>query len=169
MASYDLNLVFCTEAQVQAAGGYTWTTSDTPDDTKVYTFAQWACGQIVLLTTKAGSTQSPPASGIGDVHLRNTLVEANAVGAAYMAWRTMAKGGDPHAKQMRDQLREDWIRFIGGTAANGTEVTGSIAEAVEIATGGNLARTDETAGIVVFPAAATATTLGRRFTDADRD
>lgn len=168
MASYDLALVFCTEAEVFAAGGYTWDTTSLPTDTQVYTFAQWACGEIVLATASAGTRYAPAASGISDVALRNTLVQANAVGAAYQAWAVMARGGDPMAVEMRDQLRERWVRFIGGTAANGQEVTGSIVAAVTTAATALAVRTDESDGFTEFPDEDT-NTLSRVFTSADED
>lgn len=168
MTTYNLNLIFCTEAQIFNAAGYTFTSNDTPDTDELYEFGQWAANAISLRTEKAGSRYDPPASGISDVALRGEIVEANAVGAAYRAWRVMAKGGDPHAIQMRDQLREDWIRLIGGTSANGEEITGSIFDAIEISAGGILARSDETAGIASLPTV-TSRELSRTFTDEDVD
>lgn len=170
MATYNLNTTFCDESDVFAAAGYTYTSADTPTDSQVYLFAQWAAGQIVLVTDRAGSRYTPPASAISDEFFRRTLIEANAVGAAYRARAIQAAGGDPHIIQLRDQLREMWIRYVGGTAANGEEVEGLIAELVEAAAAVPAIRTDETEGYTQFPSTtATAPTLGRTFTDSDVD
>lgn len=169
MATYDTNLVFCTEAQVFAVGGYTWTTTSEPTDTEVYTFAQFAAGEITLATDRAGARYSPPASGVSDVALRNVLQSANATGAAYRAWRVTAIGGDPDAIKMRNQLREDWIRFIGGTSASGEEVVGAIVGAVQAASSVLAVRTDQTDGYTQFPATTSTTTLARPFAMTDVD
>ena len=169
MAAYDLTLVFCSEAQVFNAGGYRWTDDDTPTDVDVYEFAQQAAGDISMVTLGAGSRLDPPASGISDVGLRNIVVRANAVGAAYYAWTVMAKAGDEDALDTRNQYREQWIRYIGGTAANGKEVQGTIPTAVATTASTFLGRNDETGGHVKFPSSGTAKTLDRPFTDADVD
>jgi len=169
MATYSTSLVFCTEEQVFNVAGYTFTGNDTPTDAQVYEFAQQAAGEITLKTKEAGSRLDPPASGISDVALRNVIVRANAVGAAYFAWMVMAKGGDPHAISMRDHLREQWVRLIGGTTASGTDTSGLISTTVATSAGSGLVRTDQTAGYVGFPTGTTSETLGREFAESDVD
>jgi len=167
--AYVGTLVFCTEAQVFAGGGHTWTATSTPNVDQVYQFAQWAAGQITLATDKAGSRCAPPSSGISDVALRNVLESANATGAAYRAWRTMAKGGDAFAVDMRDQLREDWLGFIGFYNDSGEFVPGQIHGALAAAANIPAVRTDETDGFTQFPATGEAITLGRLHAESDVD
>lgn len=167
MATYVDTLVFCTEAQVFAVGGYTWTTTSNPTDTQVYQFAQFSCGDIVLATDRAGSRQDPPASGISDVALRNVLQRANAVGAAWQAWRVMATGGDEDAIKMRDSLYTEWRYLVGDGKPDGNP--GVIGQQIGAATTVLAVRTDESDGYTQFPSESTTVTLGREFAETDVD
>lgn len=169
MADYDTSLVYCAESDVFAASLYTWTSASEPTDTQVYGFARSAASFVVQATRRAGAETLPPASGISDEFTRQQLVHANAVGAAYFAWRAAARSGDQYAVDMRDRLYEEWIQHIGGMNSAGHQVEGSIVTTLEAVNDVLVLHGDELDGHSDFPTGETSETLDRRFTVHDVD
>lgn len=169
MATYDLDLVYCTQADVFAVGRMEWTATTRPTDEEVYGFARAAKGLVHQATRRAGSDFAPPASAIADDSTAQQLVHANAVGAAYFAWRAGSTVGDPRAIAMRDQLREDWIQLVGGMNSAGHQVRGTIQDTLEAVNGVLVMHSDLTDGVTQFPDYQTPETLSRRFTTQDVD
>lgn len=150
--AYDTTKAFCTEQDVFDFGGFTWTSVGTPTASAVQGFAYAKASAIVEMTQRAGQRIEPPTSGVADAHLASTLVEANAKGAAYEAWRVMASNTpDDFAIQQRDQLRADWLSFIGFYNDSGEWVRGSIELAIESAARARVIANDVTGGETILP------------------
>ncbi len=169
MAVYDVALVYCAESDVYAVGRYTWTPQTTPSAIQVYGFAQSAAAEVAQATRRAGAETLPPASGIVDVFTRQFLINANAVGAAYFAWRAAAAVGDKFAIEMRDSLREDWIQLVGGMNAAGHQIEGTIVTTLQAVNNVLVMHNDQLDGFSSFPPTVPAETLVRKFSSSDVD
>ena len=171
MPTYDTSRAYCVEADVFAVGRYTWTDSPAtaPTATQVEGFAYSSAAEVVQATRRAGAETLPPASSIGDVYTRQQLVNANATGAAYFAWRAAAATGDKFAQDMRDSLREDWIQYVGGMNSAGKQIPGTIVTTLQAVNNVLVMHNDQLDGYSKFPASVPAETLGRKFTSADVD
>lgn len=169
MAVYDTSLVYCAESDVFATSLFTWTSDSEPTDTQVYGFAKSAAAEVVQATRRAGAATLPPASGIADSFTAQHLVHANAVGAAYYAWRAAARSGDQYAVDMRDRLREEWVQYVGGMNAAGHQVEGSIVTTLQAVNDVLVLHGDELDGRSAFPSGESTETLDRRFSVHDVD
>lgn len=149
MADFNQDQMFCTRDDVFAAAGYTFDGDSVPSDTHVSKFAEWVRGEIVLATERAGQRYDPPASGVTDEDVRQVLVAANAIGAAYEAWTRIAASGDSKAEAMRDQLRDRWIMYVGNEQVGGT-IPGIIKDTIETSANSRLLANDVTTGEVTL-------------------
>jgi hypothetical protein len=153
--AYDPEQAFCTEQDVFDYGGHVWTDSSpvtTPSATAVRTFAYGKASELVQATQRAGLRIEPPTSGIADEHLGKVLVEANAKGAAYEAWRIKAaKNPDDFAVQQFERLLTDFQALCGFYDKSGEWVPGAVGAAVESAIRARTISNDVTGGETTLP------------------
>jgi len=160
--------MFCTRDDIERVAGYAFTNSSTPNAEQVSDFAEAIRGEIVMATERAGARYDPPATTVTDEDVRQVLIEANATGAAFKAWRTMALSGDQAAIQMRDSLEAEWITYIGNEELGGT-IPGTITSVIVTSSDSRLLVNQVTGGEVSLKSLTSLTDVEPTFSMSDGD